>query len=59
MTWPAAYRIADEQIAHWQRSGVTAREAEIALRFDYPASWQAVRRKLARWVMAQKDRWEE
>ena len=59
MTWPAAYRIADDQIAYWQRAGVTALEAEIALRFDYPASWQAVRRKLAVWVVEHHELWED
>lgn len=59
MTWHAAYRIADDQIAYWQRSGVTAREAEIALLPDYPTSWFLIRQKLARWVMAHRDRWED
>lgn len=59
MTWHAAYRIADEQVAYWQQAGVTAREAQIALQHDYPTSWFLVRRKLARWVMAHGEMWEE
>jgi len=58
VTWHAAYRIADEQVAYWQRSGVTAREAAIALQHDLPVTWVAVRRQLAAWAMLHQDRWE-
>jgi len=59
MTWPAAYRIADAQVAYWQRTGITADEAQRALQCDFPAAWDDVRRRLAAWAMAHKDRWEE
>jgi hypothetical protein len=59
MTWPAAYRIADDQIAFWKRTGITADEATRALQYDFPATWHAVRWKLAAWAMAHKDRWED
>jgi len=58
MTWPAAYRIADDQIAYWQQGGITADEATRALAYDFPATWQAVRRMLAAWAMLHQDRWE-
>lgn len=59
MTWPAAYRIADEQIAYWQRTGITADEATRALQYDFPETWAAVRRKLAAWAMQNAERWED
>ena len=59
MTWPAAYRIADQQLAYWQRTGITADEAQRALQCDFPAAWDDVRRMLAAWAMAHKDRWED
>ena len=59
MTWPAAYRIADDQIAYWQRSGVTAHEAADALRYDCPTTWNAVRRTLAAWVVQHHELWED
>jgi len=59
MTWPAAYRIADEQIAFWQRTGVTADEVQTALRYYYPVAWDAVRRHLARWAIKHGKLWED
>ena len=59
MTWPAAYRIADEQVAFWKHVGVSADEAMLALLHHTPTSWLAVRRKLAAWVMQHGELWEE
>jgi len=59
MTWPAAYRIADDQIAFWKRIGITADEAQRALQCDFPAQWRRVREQLACWAMLHKDRWED
>ena len=58
MTWHAAYRIADDQIAYWQQTGITAEEAERTLRLGIPAAWDDVRRMLAAWAMLHQDRWE-
>ena len=59
MTWHAAYRIADEQVAYWQQAGITADEATRALAYDFPATWIVVRRQIAAWAMQHRDRWEE
>ena len=59
MTWHAAYRIADDQVAYWQQAGITADEATRALAYDFPPTWQAVRRKLAAWVVQHHELWEE
>lgn len=60
LTWPAAYRIADTQVAYWRRTGITADEAQRALlQCDFPAAWDDVRRMLAAWAMLHKARWEE
>jgi hypothetical protein len=63
MTWPAAYRIADEQIVFWKRAGVSADEAMLALLYDLLANdlktWFTVRRKLAEWAKKNAEMWEE
>lgn len=58
VTWDAALRIADDQIAEWERLGITPVEAEAALRNEGPARWQRVRKLIAAWVMLHRDRWE-
>ena len=50
MTWAAAYRAADQQIAHWQENGVSPAEATRALDLSPDAQWQLVRQLLAAWV---------
>jgi hypothetical protein len=63
MTWPAAYRIADEQVAFWKHVGVSADEAMLALLHHSPANdlgtWIAVRRRMAVWARENADLWEE
>ena len=59
MTWRTAYRIVDQQIAFWQRTGVTSDEVQTALRNDYPIGWEAVRVHLARWAIKHGKSWEE
>ena len=59
MTWTQALRIADRQIAQWQRDGIGPASALMALHDEQPTRWPQVRQQLAAWVLLHKDRWED
>lgn len=69
MTWAAALRHADRQIALWQRDGIGPAEALMALHNEPPTRdegstwagtrWRQVRQQLAAWVMLHREQWEE